>query len=158
MSTYRSPATPPFFTHLALISETQTGIVRHAGRHGHADITGDTHTTMTKAGRTRIFDNGTMSLATLAWSGGHHLAKHGAHHALCVALTMAVGGTVPAGVPFWQPVAGAFLAQTERFDFNMCGVAEHRSLQVDGHCGQCIASRLCTRGRTAVATAESTSR
>ena len=39
----------------------------------------------------------------------------------------------------------------------MCGVAEHRSLQVDGHCGQCIASRLCTRGRTAVATAESTS-
>ena len=69
---------------------------------------------------------------------------------------MAVGALCRLGT-FLASGAGAFLAQTERFDFNMCGVAEHRSLQVDGHCGQCIASRLCTRGRTAVATAESTS-
>ena len=96
------------FTHFALIGETQTGIVRHSGRHGHTDITSGAHATMTKAGRTRIFDNGTVSFAAFTWRSGHHLAEHGAYHALGVALSMAVGALRRLGA-FLAPCSGAFL-------------------------------------------------
>ena len=102
------------FTHLALIGETQTSIVRHAGRHGHADITGDTHTTMTKAGRTRIFDNGTMSLATLAWAGGHHLAEAWCAPRAVRSLTMAVGALCHVGT-LLAAGAGAFPGTDQTF-------------------------------------------
>ena len=63
---------------------------------------------MTKAGWTRIFYNGTVPFAAFAWRSGHHLAEHGAYHALGIALSMTVGALRGLSA-FLASCSGAFL-------------------------------------------------
>ena len=101
---------------------------------------------MAQAGGAGIFDDGAVSLATLAGGGGHHLAEHGPDYTLCKALAMAFGALRRLGT-FLATRTGAFLTQAEGVDSHMRGVAEHGRLQIDGHTGQGISTRLGTRTR-----------
>ena len=137
------------FADLTLISETQTGVVRHAGRHRDADIAGDAHAAMAEAGRARLLDDRSMAFAAFAWRGGHHL-----YHALRISLTVAVG-TLCGLCAVLAAGAAAFLAQAERVDLDVRGVAEHRRLQIAGRGNKRVTPRLGARSRSTAGATES---
>ena len=101
---------------------------------------------MAHAARAWILDDGAVTLAALAGSGGHHLAEHSAHDLLHEALSMAVRASDRLGAALCAG-ATALLTQGERIDLDVRRAAEYGGFQVDGSGSQRIASRLCARHR-----------